>query len=103
MTIIEKIIGRKDGEQENDQQYDCHILVALLLTHLLAIGGKRGVGRQFLEQARIYLVVLSVFLPAMQGETCHGTLIAHVEDDIVVGINTVAKPFQLGRHERTVA
>ena len=32
----------------------------------------------------------------MQGEGCHGALVAQVEDDIEVGFQTVLKPFQFG-------
>ena len=70
----------------------------LLFAYLLAICRERGICRHFLEQACIYLVVISVFLPSVQGEACHGTLIAHVEDDVIIGVDITAKPLHLGRH-----
>ena len=39
----------------------------------------------------------------MECKACHRTLVADVEDDVVVGVYTVAQPSHLGRHLCTVA
>ena len=93
----------KNHEEEQHQKDDGHLLVGLRLLHLAAVVIERAVGRHFLEQLGVDAVVILIDLPLVQRQGCHGALVAHAEQDVVVDGEAVAQPHNLGRQQRRIA
>ena len=103
MTVVEQIVGRHDGQQQQHEQDDGDGLVGLRLLHGPAIVAEGVVGRHLLEELGVDTVVIAVQLPLMEGEGSYGTLVADVEDDVVVGLHTVVEPHDLRCQQRQTA
>ena len=97
MPVIEHIVGGHDEHQQDQQQDDGNALVLLRLLHGATIVGQRGIGTQFLEELRVYLVIICIERPLVERQGCHCTLVADVEDDLVVGVNAIVQPLNLSR------
>ena len=96
MAIVEEIVS---NQYENEQQHKhCHgdRLVRLRRLHGSAILRKTLVCRFLLEQHGVDAVVISVKRPVMQGKCRHGTLIANIEYHVIIDVNAIAEPCNLG-------
>ena len=103
VAIVEHVVGRHDEQQDDHKQDDGDALVGLRLLHDAAIVGQRVVGREFLEQLGIHLIIIRVKLPFVECKGRHGTLVADVENDLIVDVDAVVQPLYLGRQGRGVA
>ena len=103
VTIVEQIVGRYDGQQQQDEQYDGNRLVGLRLLHGPAIIAEGVVGRHLLEELGVYAVIIAIQLPLMECEGSDGTLVTDVEDDMIVRLHAVVEPLDLRRQQRQVA
>ena len=103
VAVVEQIISRDDGEQHEHEQDDGDGLVGLRLLHRAAVVTEGVISRQFLEELGVDAVVVAVELPLVEREGCDGTLVADVEDDLIVGLQAVVEPLDLRCHQRGVA
>ena len=60
MTVIKHVIGWYYQHQYQNEKDDGYAFVRLRLLHHATIVGKRVVGRQFLEELGIYLIIIMV-------------------------------------------
>ena len=103
VTVVEHVVGRHDEQQDDNEQDDGDALVGLRLLHNATIVRQRIISRKFLEQLRIHLIIICIELPLVEGKRRNGTLVANVEDDLVIDVDTVVKPLYLSRQGRGVA
>ena len=102
MTVIQQAIGRNDGYQQQYQQNDSYRFVGLRLLHVTTVIAQCIIGRHLLKQLRVDAVVITVQLPLVQSQGCHGTLVTDIKNDMVVGNKTIVEPLDFGWHQRWV-
>ena len=102
MAVIQHVIGGDNHHEQYQQQDHGNALVDVRLLHGSAIVGKGIVGRQLLEQLRIYLIIICIERPFVQRQGCHGTLVTDVENNLVVGLQALMQPLYLGRQRRVL-
>ena len=95
MAVVEQIVGRHDGHEEQHQQDDGNRLVGLRLLHRQTIVAQGVVCRHLLEELCVDAVVVTIELPLMESQCRNGTLIAHVKNDMIVGADAVVEPLDL--------
>ena len=103
VAIVQQIIGRHDGNEQQYKQDDGDGLIGLRLLHGGAVFAQRVVGRHLLEQLGINLVVIAIKLPLVQGQSGHSALVTNVENDVVIGLQTIVEPLNLWWHQREVS
>ena len=79
------------------------MLVLLRLLHHTTVVTQRIVSTELLEELGIDLVVICIKLPLVESKSSHCTLVAHVEDDLVVDIDAVVQPLDFRRCHTGVA
>ena len=60
VAVVHHIIGGHDEQQDDDEQYHGDALVGLRLLHDAAIVGQRVVGREFLEELGVHLIIIYI-------------------------------------------
>ena len=103
MAVVEQIIGWYEGQQDEYEEDDGDGLVGLRLLHGTTVIAQGVISREFLEELGVDAVVITVELPLMEGKSCHCTLVAHVEDDLIVSLDAVVEPLDLRCLQREVA
>ena len=103
MAIIQQIIRRNNGYKQQNQQNNSDGLVGLRLLHCGAIFAKCIVSRHLLKQLGVNLVVIAVELPLVQSQSSNCALISDVENNMVVGLQTIVIPFYLWWHQRWIS
>ena len=102
MAVIEQVIGRNECQQDEHKHDDGNGFIRLRLLHRATIIAQSVISREFLEELGVDAVIIAVELPLMEGECCHRTLIAHIEDNLIVGLHAVVEPLDLRRQQRGV-
>ena len=95
MAIVEHVIGWHDEYEQDEEQIDGDALVLLRLFHGATVVGQRGIGTELLEQLGVHLIIVGIERPLVERQGCHSTLVANVEDDLIVGVNAVVPPLYL--------
>ena len=60
VAVVHHVIGRHDEQQDDDEQYHGDALVGLRLLHDAAIVCQRVVGREFLEELGVHLIIIYI-------------------------------------------
>ena len=97
MAIVQHVVGWHDEHKQYQQQIDSDALVLLRLLHSATVVGQRSVGTHLLEELCIDLIIIGIQRPLMQGQRCHRTLVANVENNLIVGIDAIVQPLYLWR------
>ena len=103
MPVIQQIIGGQNRQQHEDEQDDGNALVGLRLLHHTAIISQGVISRHLLIELRVDTVVIVIELPLMEGKGCHSTLVADVENHVIVGVEGILIPLDFRNHQREVA
>ena len=96
MAIIEQIVGYRQLQQQEKEQDDSYRLGVFRTLHRADILRQCIICTPLPEEFGINLIVSIIQSPLMQGKRSHRTLISDVENNAVVGLHTVSKPFQFG-------
>ena len=103
VAIVQQVICGHYGYEQQNKQDDGDGLVSLRLLHGGAVFAQSIVGRHLLEQLGVYLIVIAVELPLVERQSGHSTLVTNIENNVVVGLQAIVKPFNLWWHEREIS
>ena len=100
VAIIQQIVSQRQLQQEEYQENHRHILGVLGNLHRAHVFIERIVGAHLPEELSVDLVVAGIQVPLVERQGCHSTLVADIENHVVVGWQTVSEPLQFGYGSR---
>ena len=100
VAIIQQIVSQRQLQQEEYQEHHRHILGVLGNLHRAHVFIERIVGAHLSEELGVDLVVAGIQVPLVERQGCHSTLVADIENHVVVGWQTVSEPLQFSYGSR---
>ena len=94
MAIVQEVVGREHGKQQQHEQRYRYIAIVLSTLHCLYIRSNRAVGTTLAKELREHLIVICVQIDVMHGKSRNRNLITQGKKQAIVHLYTVTKPLQ---------
>ena len=102
VTQIKQVITYQKQEKQQYAQHDGNALVVGRMLHLQAIFTQRSVLRKLLVKSHVGRIVVVIGIQVFQGKVGYCGLIAHIQQNVIIGVEPLCKPFQFGSFTFTV-